>query len=90
MSAATSLKSLTLLGVLAACGVGLAPLGAAAGPLAIHLTPSMGHPVAMDLRDQIRFPRVYDQNLTGDPGTGLPQVRIIRKPVHPKPTQANR
>ena len=84
MRRAISVKSLTLLASLAASGVAFAPAGASAAPPSIHISPSMGHPVYFDLRDQIRYPKVPLPNLTDDTGTvihgGHPPVHIIHKP----------
>jgi hypothetical protein len=83
MSRAISIKSLMLLGSLAAAGIAFAP-GASAAPPGIHISPSMGHPVLFDLRDQIRYPKVPLPNLTDDTGTvihgGHPPVHIIHRP----------
>ena len=86
MSRTSLVKSLTLLALLAPLGIGLAPVGAHAAP-PIHITPSMGHPVQFDLRDQLRFPKVQDPIASDD--TGLPTVRMIRRPVRSKPLRGN-
>jgi hypothetical protein len=86
MSRTIPFKSLTLLALIAALGTTLAPLGAQAAP-PIHITPSMGHPLTFDLRDQLRFPKVQDPIASDD--TGLPTVRMIRRPGRSKPVRGN-
>jgi len=88
MSRAISIKSLTLLASLAASGVAFAPAGASAAALAVRVSPSLGHPVWLDLRDQIRYPQIPLPNLTDDPDTvihgGHPPVHVPHT-GHPKP-----
>jgi len=78
MSRMMPVKCLTVLACLALPGTALA-----APP--IHITPSMGHPVTFDLRDQLRFPKVEGPITSDD--SGLPPVR--RRPVHSKPVKSN-
>jgi hypothetical protein len=85
-------KSLIMLAGLATLGVGLAPVGASAASLAVHVTPSIGHPLSFDLRDQVRFPRIQGQVFMNDPGPPSGPTgpwHILKKPVHRTPTQAN-
>jgi hypothetical protein len=79
-------KSLTVLACLALPGIALAPVDARAAS-AVHITPSIGHPVMFDLRDQVRFPKVQGPIASDD--SGLPPVRPLRKPVHAKPVRGN-
>jgi len=86
MSRMIPVKSLTVLACLTLPGIPLAPVGAHAAS-AIHITPSMGHPAQFDLRDQVRFPRFQGPIASDD--SGLPPVRLLRKPVHSKPVHGN-
>jgi len=86
MSRMPPVKSLTVLTCLALSGIALAPVGAHAAP-PIHITPSMGHPVTFDLRDQLRFPK-YEGPITSETSS-LPPLRPLRKPVHQKPVHGN-
>jgi len=88
MSRMPPVKSLTVLRCLALSGIALAPVGAHAGP-PIHITPSMGHPITFDFRDQTRFPTIVGPIGTDDRTSGPSEFtgtwRIIKKPVHPNP-----
>jgi hypothetical protein len=85
-----SVNFLTVFASLAALGTGLVPVGASAASLAVHITPSMGHPVWFDFRDQVRYPKIQSPTLTDDPGTvihgGHPPVHV---PHTPKPNHRN-
>jgi hypothetical protein len=92
MSRRISVNPLTVFASLAAVGIGLAPVGASAASLAVHITPSLGHPVWLDLRDQTRYPKIQSPMLTDDSGTvfhGHPTVHVPAKPGHPKPNHRN-
>ena len=67
MSRAISTKSLTIIASLAAAGIALAPLGALANPPGVGPSFSFGHPLSIDLHDQVRFPRIQGQILTDNP-----------------------
>ena len=94
MSHAMSVKSLTVLASLAVFGnIWLAPVGASAAALSVHVSPSIGHPVWIDLRDQIRYPQIQAQTLTDDINPvihgGHPPVHIIPPPGHSKQNHRN-
>ena len=90
MSRAISVKSLTVLGSLAAFGIALAPVGASAAPLSVRFAPSIGHPVWLDLRDQVRNQQIQGPLPTGVSSDGWhffdggnhPHVHVPHKPGH--------
>jgi hypothetical protein len=88
MARRMSAKSLTMFASLAALGVTLNPAGAWAASLAVRVSPSIGHPVWLDLHDQIRYPPTQCPTTTDDPNTELngchPQAYVAPKSGHPK------
>jgi len=70
--------SATALAFVAALGLAFALIAGSAAYLAVHVTPAMGHPVWVDLRDRIRNPKIEGRTLTGD--TSQPPAAVIRRP----------
>ena len=58
--------SVTALALLAGLGLAFALTAASATRLAMHVAPSVGHPVWTDLREQTRSPKTDGQILTAD------------------------
>jgi hypothetical protein len=67
MSRAMPAKWLTAFMSVVAFGIALAMAGASAANPTVRVSPSFGHPVWLDLRDQLRYPAIQGQILTDNP-----------------------